>query len=558
MVIIKDPISDFYLRLRDQRVVVFLSETTDSICTWMILRNLFATEHVMYSVCTVRTINVLEQEFSVYRDQCIIVILLNCGGCLDAIKLLGSDHEIYIIDNLRPFHLSNVISANQVKLVVNKDELETELNHIPWKAILDRADSSRQSLTTSTAESDLEMYYRSSYHPYPSALVAYQIAYLTSRDNVYLLWCVLVALTDLYSNGRIPKRTYLSYCGILETHSSRVNQPQDNLPNGVPIITYQHSRLNGYFQYWWTLSDFFRTSINMYTIFNLSQSDGQARLNEFFGELGISIEDTKQYFPLAHPRARNGLALVFERQYMEKYRYSRDTISLPTFCMRFDNNFDLSASDFALCLQTLLIDSEIFNSRAGSALSQCSRLFIWHDRDPLKVAVESSKLFLKRTITQMNDFIMTDQVIAYDSVYFVPMNYEHKDREKWLSVSALKMLALYIIRERYFHVIRRSRGRMQSRICKRLKRAKAPKDLSIILSVPVSETNSLLVGIPEYEESEMNPFFSLFERAAKEVGIEIESNYFDKSGIIVSNKDRWKLVSKVSDLIITYEGVGEV
>lgn len=113
---VQDMKTDFYTALVGKRVLVIVNYDIDGICASKILQALFKYDHMVYSVVPIMGRSGLQRAFAENKDDVKLVLLINCGGCIDIVEVLQPDEDVvfFVCDSHRPMDVCNIYSDSQV------------------------------------------------------------------------------------------------------------------------------------------------------------------------------------------------------------------------------------------------------------------------------------------------------------------------------------------------------------------------------------------------------------------------------------------------------------
>jgi cell division control protein 45 len=116
---VQDLQNDFYKNLIGKRILVIVNIDCDAICSTKILQTLFRYDNMIYTMVPIMGQSGLRRAYAEYKEDVKIIILINCGGCMDLLEYLELDDDIliYVCDNHRPYDVFNVYSSSQVRII---------------------------------------------------------------------------------------------------------------------------------------------------------------------------------------------------------------------------------------------------------------------------------------------------------------------------------------------------------------------------------------------------------------------------------------------------------
>ncbi|KAK6620629.1 hypothetical protein RUM43_010922 [Polyplax serrata] len=250
---------DFYGKIRGQRVLVIVNYDVDAICACKILQALFKTDYISYTLVTVDFSNELKTLFDEHHADEKYVIFINCGGTLDVVEEIEPEEDItfFILDSHRPIDVCNIYNDNQVVLLSkleNPEEVpefcdifrdddseeddndsseecrggysdeENESSESKRRRMCEEAITKRRERKTWEEKRDKLMFEYSQYGYYgkSSALILFELAWKLAKDNFDVLWYAILGLSEQYLMNKITETTYVTECGDLQNHVSRL------------------------------------------------------------------------------------------------------------------------------------------------------------------------------------------------------------------------------------------------------------------------------------------------------------------------------------------------
>lgn len=116
--------TEFYNQLIGKRILVIVNYDIDGICASKILQSIFKYDHMVYSIYPIMGRSGLQRAFQENKNDVKLVVLINCGGCIDIIEILQPDDDVvfFVCDSHRPMDVCNIYSDSQVResRIINK------------------------------------------------------------------------------------------------------------------------------------------------------------------------------------------------------------------------------------------------------------------------------------------------------------------------------------------------------------------------------------------------------------------------------------------------------
>lgn len=115
---VQDIKTDFYNQLVGKRILVIVNYDIDGICASKILQAIFKYDHMVYSIYPIMGRSGLQRAFDENKSDVKLVVLINCGGCIDIIEILQPDDDVifFVCDSHRPMDVCNIYSDSQVQI----------------------------------------------------------------------------------------------------------------------------------------------------------------------------------------------------------------------------------------------------------------------------------------------------------------------------------------------------------------------------------------------------------------------------------------------------------
>jgi cell division control protein 45 len=225
----------------------------------------------------------------------------------------------------------------------------------------------------------IENYYSGNYYGYPSSYILYKVATQMHREDTYLLWLLIIALTDQYLKLHIDHMQYELIYEECFREVSRLNQnnKQDNIvrrfktedPDNIEYNKYDYSDVtvkssnkenksiivdtdyNLYLFRHWNVFDSFVYS--NYTLSHLItwKEQGKKEVQKLFAYMGIPLEEAKQKYAYM----KNEYKSLFKEKIVEiSKKFDLKELLFNSFIYQLDQRNQYSASDFVHCINAIL------------------------------------------------------------------------------------------------------------------------------------------------------------------------------------------------------------
>ncbi|OON23558.1 CDC45-like protein [Opisthorchis viverrini] len=558
MVIVRDARSEFYHEVVGKRVLVFVLPDIDGLCAWRILKELFVSREVLYTLLVVSDKRELCNFYTKNKDAYHDIVLLNCGANFDVLEVLEPDTAtiFYICDRYvhifslntlshRPIHINNFYNQRQIKLIcLNEDtsdvpkfedvfqqfstdeessgdseEEEGERRRTDAEAIEKRIERRKWARRRQDILLDYESF---SYHTVSSAVVLYAIVGQTSQ-----------LLTNL-----INREHYVDQLDYLQSHVSRLGHA-GNRANTASSVTEEGKAkveivLEDELALWlykhWSLKETLETSMVTASKFKLFTEGGQKKMQEFLVHIGLSRRD----------------------------------LFLPSFTVQLGYRTPVSAIDAVFLTLSALEchgdgDPSVNFQRALDTLS-CWSL------PSLDNEITRAQAHLQSLASQVRNLIDTDEVVAFGPFLYA---YLRKVMPIQFTVSACFQSSLVSIALRNtlsLSILSKYILMAKAALRPKLGRERRVVQMPLIFCVDsrADEENITLIGIPPlHGDDDRNLFGQAFEAAVRRTKARAEFCYFDTnceysiesnsyfaiSGIELHREDMLKLFEALASLL---------
>ncbi|KER22180.1 hypothetical protein T265_09664 [Opisthorchis viverrini] len=132
MVIVRDARSEFYHEVVGKRVLVFVLPDIDGLCAWRILKELFVSREVLYTLLVVSDKRELCNFYTKNKDAYHDIVLLNCGANFDVLEVLEPDTAtiFYICDRYAIVGQTSQLLTNLINREHYVDQLDYLQSHV--------------------------------------------------------------------------------------------------------------------------------------------------------------------------------------------------------------------------------------------------------------------------------------------------------------------------------------------------------------------------------------------------------------------------------------------
>jgi len=547
---------EFYSLIKADRVLVFVNNDVDSICSMKILQNLFKTDHVLYTLLPITGKKDLYNEYNKHKEGYKYILMINCGATLDLYEFfdLEDDVTIFVADYHRPIEVTNIYNDGQIRLLHPQDteELLPEYQEIFRDSDSEESESEeedeygekrpRYDETALIKRRDrreweenrqriLFQYMQYSSYGSSTALLFYLLSWKLKRDSNDLLWWAIVGSTECLVSNKIEEDKYLVDSSQIQNHVARLNStPIDQLPKGCLKISFERSLKLNLLRHW-TLMESIKHTAYTAMKFKLFSIKGERLLLDFLADLGIPLIECKQKYNFMDSKIRDEVPRAIEAK-MEKY--DLEDIFHNTFSCQFGYQHKYAATDFVQALgATLEFGDANFDPKQAvyEGLDMLSRTNSAKLSDAIEKARDQTVAIVK-----MAQNILDSKQITSAGPFLYSIIQEGTPNICYLSRhSTIKILAYFL-----------QQGHISN------SRSRKAADLPLILVAPVDENNglSVVVGIPPFNDKTRKNFFGkAFEQTVKNTQTRFLIDYWDSSLIQIKTEDRSKFLDGLVGLL---------
>ncbi|XP_058835434.1 cell division control protein 45 homolog [Topomyia yanbarensis] len=555
--------TDFYQRLIGKRILVIVNYDIDAICASKILQALFKYDNMLYSIVPIMGMSGVVRAYAENKDDVKFVLLINCGGCVDIVEVLQPQRDVifYICDSHRPYHVCNVYSDEQVRILgeVNPEESIPEFDAIFQDSESEEEDVEEEDVDNSDDDGEgrsreqnriqqieqqllkrrqrrewedkriklMFEYTQFSYYGNSSALLIFELAWRLSKDSIDLLWWAIVGLTEQLLLGKIESSTYTLATDRVQSHVSRLtNKASDqtiqtsvkiNFENDLHLVLYRH----------WSVLDSLKFSIYPACKMKLWTYKGEKVMHELLVDMGLPLVHAKQTF--------NAMDLVLRKEFYDKMENFSEKYNLPdivygSFILQYGYRNKYSAADYVYSMLAIL-ESVKKDRSPETCFLQSMDALSRNNKQILDDGIEICKTLVSAIFKQVQSSLEMHAIYsAGPFLYFILQ----EEIPFFTCPYGLIMLARFLLRG---HVA--------------ISRNRRARELPLIAVAPIdlSRGFSLLVGTPPVCEDSKNFFGKAFEQAALKSGAIISQDFFETSVIQIRHSDCTKFLDALTVLL---------
>ncbi|CAL8098894.1 unnamed protein product [Calicophoron daubneyi] len=565
MVVLKDGRSEFCHEISGKRVLVFIYPDVDGLCGWRILKELFISRQVLYTLLVVKDKGELLSCHEKNKESFQFIVLVNCGANFDIVEALGPSHDtiFYICDSHRPIHINNFYNQRQVKILcLNEDfsdvpKFEDVFQEFSSDDSGDESeDEGRQRLNPQAIEKriekrkwmrkrqDLLMDYESfSFYSVSSSIVLFDLAWRLSQDNNCLLWFAIVGQTSQLITHCINREHYVDQLDYLQSHVSRLSHvgqinagPSSVEENKAKVEITFEDELTLWLYKHWSLKQTLETSMITASRFKLFTEGGQKRMQEFLVHLGLPRRECIQRFSTMSSAVQENLNSMF-LQHSEKFGLTRRELFLPSFTVQLGYRTPISAVD-AVLLTVSALECPGEGDPSENFQFALDVLSCW-SFPSLDTELARSQAHLQSIANQVRNLLDTDEVVAFGPFLYVYIRKASLTSLALRNGSSLAILAKYILMAKA--AVRAKLGR---------DRRTAQMPLIVCVDSKTDESHIVLLGIPPlHGDDDRNLFGQAFEAAVRRTKARAEFRFFSSNCIDLHREDMLKLFEALAALL---------
>ncbi|KAE8747250.1 hypothetical protein FOCC_FOCC006042 [Frankliniella occidentalis] len=561
-------VEGFYNVVHDSRVLLFVNYDIDAICSARILQYLFRCDTISYTLVPISGIQELRLAYEENCEEVKYVVLVNCGGTIDIVELLEPNEDVvfFLIDSHRPTDLCNVFSSSQVR-IIGKPEAEENIPEFDDVFREDSEDEEDKS-DNSGGESDPEEnraakrmrlseeailkrrehrlwtekrdrfvfnYTQFSYFGKASAVRMFELALNLSKDNVDLLWCAIIGVTEQYLLGKIEKQQYILDTGVLQGHVSKLSHNVDEetaeavaTPVTAPRISFIKDLQLALYRHW-TVEASLRHSMYSACKLKLWSLKGERKLHELLVDMGLPLAQSRQKFCAMDMVLRKEFHSMIEKL---AEKYNLDQLVFTSFILQHGFRNKFCASDVVYSMLALLESTSRDRSSKDCFLEAMDALSR-SKKNLLEDGIEKAKLMLTSIFKMVQGALDMQMVVSGGPFLYFVIQEGALNARHFSHPHTLILLAQFLLQA---HVMVKKKS----------------LNLPLIASAPlnVEDGTCLVVGIPPViEDSPRNFFGKAFEQAAEKTNARAQLDYFDSSIMKLKTEDRSKFFDALAALL---------
>lgn len=566
-------VRSFYDVIIKEKVLVLVNYDTDAICAAKILQTLFRYDTIVYTLVPVLTVSDLVSAFKNHKQDVKYVILINCGGTIDIIDLLEPSEDIifFVADNHRPTDICNVYSSSQIRILTKpeRDEGVPDFEEIFRDESEHEDDSAEDEDQNETEESrqskrrriDEEAiikrrevrlwhenrnkimfeYTQFSYFSRSTAILMFELSWQLHRDNVDLLWCGIIGVTDLFILGKVEILQYLNEVERISAHAGRLCPAVSNADSVSSQSTQSVSGFNTSLRVecekdlqlalyrHWTVESSLRYTMFTAIALKLWAIRGEKRLYQLLAEMGLPLAQSRQQY--------NAMDLTLKKEFhtmMEKVSNNRNLghMTYPSFTLVHGFRTKYQASDYVYAMLALLSNmgpekhmSDCF-FQAMDSLSRSNKII-------LDDGIDIAKKFLMCMFRHVQNALDMKQILSAGPFYYVILQEGTLHIKYYSNPDCFLLFATFALRA-YVAASRKSK-------C---------ATLPLVASAPLDENFCLVVGVPPIAETSPKSFFGkAFEQAVEKTKCFAELDYFNSTVMKMNIADRPKFFDALTALL---------
>ncbi|OXU30770.1 hypothetical protein TSAR_002281 [Trichomalopsis sarcophagae] len=560
---VKNLQNDFYNVIHGKQCLILVNFDVDAICASKILQALFKNDNIVYTLVPIQGVKDMVRAYQENADEIEFVIMINCGATLDIVDMLQPEEKVifFILDSHRPYDLCNVYNETQVLILgnLNPDEEIPEYNDVfndessdeeQEDEISDGEDESNQAKRRRLNEARilkkrkrreweekrdeiLFNYTQYSYYGKSSAVVAYEMTWQMSRDNLDMVWWAIIGSTEQAILSKVESSTSVLVAGDLQSHVARLshNRGGDAEQLSAIKVTYDKDLQLALYRHW-TVEDSLRHSIPTAVALRLWSIKGEQRLREFLAEMGLPLAQSRQRFSAMDLNLRQEFRGMVEKL-ANKYRIS--SIVGANFTMQYGYRFKYCATDIVYSMLAIL-ESTTRDRPPQLCFLEASDCLTHSNKDLLDRGIEKAKNVLVHIYKTAQSILELKQVINAGTFLYVVLADSIMNSHMFCHPHILMILAQFILKA-YVESSRNKRA------------ATWP----LVASATYSEEDGtcLIVGIPPVSEEQPRSLFGrAFEQAAKNTNSYIEADYFDSTIARLKIEGRLKFFDALAALLV--------
>ncbi|XP_074603458.1 cell division cycle protein 45 [Brevipalpus obovatus] len=565
---IKDLRKEFYDVLLEQRVLIMVNHDVDALCSVKLITTLFKYDKIRFTLIPITETDEMVKVFQTYQQSVKYFLLLNCGAQIDIAEVLEPDdhHVIFIADSHRPVDVYNVYRPDQVKLLMDEDDVEDvpDYNDVFREEDEDDEEEDEDAPQRSRSLEELERrhekrlweekrrkvllsYSEYTYYGESISWLFFKLAWTLSKDSNELLWLTIIGIFDLHINERITRKTFLGYVSQLKSHLKRLSQLKSgenlfNAPNpsiddilDVPVsrrtfvsITHKKDLKVNLYRHWNLYESFQHTRL-LSCKFKVWERTGICRFKEFLADLGLPLSQCRNNFSAMDFDLRKNV-LEWVENLSEKYNL--DGIVGDSFEAKHGFRHHFAVDDMVYGLNALL-ESPCRELNLKEKFMKALEALSWSKIEVIMKGIELAQSQLKAILKQVHDLIELKAIETKGPYLYAMISHTQPDARLFRYPGCLYNLARFLLRAF-------------------LASSKKKKLMNLPLVLVVREVDDpdscLAVGIPPAaEDPTRNLFARLFVQTAHDLRVEVLPLLYDFNVV----RFRFEQMNQILDRLVT-------
>lgn len=304
----------------------------------------------------------------------------------------------------------------------------------------------------------------------------------------------------------------------------------------------------------------------MILAFKLWSSRGQSQLKEFLADLGIPKREYEQnYRDMNIKYKMNIKKQILDQRLQDKYHYTTNTISVPTFLLSSGFSLKLSPQDIVHSMMATLQTSSS-STTSSSMMIDLTERFSYalsclnsHQLKDYLHGIDLEKTYLHKTQYLIESLLQSDKNISFDNtIPFILLKFDQNmfNSSTTTSTTSTEQSKSCGFFTHPYQAYLFARNALQilmaytssSTNMNKKKKSKHLQRLPLILMAPYSLTNSgeelveIVVGVPALNNLMMNSFSTLFEAADRRCGNVAKFVFFDHSVFLLQEQHQQKFI----------------
>ncbi|CAL8114524.1 unnamed protein product [Orchesella dallaii] len=542
---------DFIERIVGHRLIIITNQDVDAVCTVKILTTLFKTEGIQYILLSCSGLTELKAKYDEYNSQSDRCLLINCGGTIDVLDLLGNpprEKLFFILDYHRPLNILNYYNTTGQVVIISvleseenipefdeifreepPDSSEEEDDHDDDEALDANGMNERQRRKTERRaqrqlyttwvkkrEHLLFTYREHFYYSRPSALYGLEIVWGMSRDDMESVWSAIVSLTDSLVLGRLPRPKYCEYASTVNDHILRISNA-NQLPRDCLKIRFERDLFLFLYRHW-SVYDSLKTTPYVVSTLKTWSQDGHRKLKQMLAHLGLPLSEVKQKYANMSLDLRRQLVEMFSSQVVVE-NYKLPDLVFGSFVAEIGFRPKFNALDVQLATLALLEEPDPNKTEEERFLLAVLGLDV---RNFEKGGIEKAKGMMKQVNNQVQMMVEMKLVQEVGPFLFVQLTDSMIDFNYFKRPAGIPLLANFL---QHAGIRAGKKGWRQS---------------PWLIMIPYDQEYFVAVGVQPgaFEQADKNIFPEVFRCIKGKMGEDVVGDWFDGWAILVKNQKR--------------------